>query len=59
MSLSGWGTSIRRMAPLASRHLSSSSQPSVNILSGIPDKHAARRVCIYKPTKYVNAPSPV
>lgn len=51
MSFSRWSTSIRRLAPLASRHFSSTTDGTVNVLSGIPDKHAARRVRIYKPAK--------
>ncbi|CAN8061854.1 unnamed protein product [Agarophyton chilense] len=42
---------VGRLAPRNTRMMSSNPDHSVNVLSGIPEKHAARRVRIYKPAK--------
>ncbi|PXF46858.1 NADH dehydrogenase [ubiquinone] iron-sulfur protein 4, mitochondrial [Gracilariopsis chorda] len=42
---------LRRLAPRATRLMSTNSDHTINVLSGIPDKHAARRVRIFRPAK--------
>lgn len=57
MSSSRITSAARQFGSQTTRAFSSKLDKNVNVLSGIPERHAARRVRIYRPTKYVRSES--